>query len=742
MSDKPLISLCMIVGNVEEYIERCLESFKPIADEICIVRAIGNQKPDRTCGIAQEKFGARIGEYFNKTKESKKWPHVDSFAAARQQSFDMATGEYLFWCDTDDVLESGAEVVRELADRGGYAGFIFPYKILGRGMMVPRERMMLKGAGQWKCPVHEYFDFHIKPAQAVEDNRVIVKHIPHLSKAGSNERNLTILNSIPEKEMTCGLWYHMHLEREIAGDQEGSIDAARKALEHPDIGKAESYEIYLNLAQTAKEDYKSKHALLLQAYGIDPTRREALMLMCYNMMNFGDREQAMAVARQMLITQPPRIQEWNTRQPCYGWLGEDVYCEALRLNGKHKDAEIIRKARMKKAGGPRIALIHATRGRPERAAMARKMWLDQAEQPERIEHIFVVDDDDKESIPLHRMHHLVVQAGGGCVNAWNEGAFSTTAPVLVQMSDDWIPIPGWDDAILNRIGDVEKASVVAVSDGHREDKLLCMAIMTRNYWSQDWFMFHPSFTGVYSDNWFTDQAYARGVVIEARDIVFNHQHPAFIPGLKADETYAIQNSSERYERGKAVYKQLIAGESWSSIPGYCNYWPIYRYFAHKVLKDGDSICEVGVWLGRSITMMAQELKAVGKKVKIYAVDHFKGESNQKEHEATVKFCGGNLRAKFEENIKRCGVDDMIEIIDGDSAESAAKIADKSLAFCFIDAAHDYESVKRDIAAWKPKIKPGCALAGHDLQWEEVEKAVKESFEKYQSVGPCWIASIE
>ena len=32
----PLISLCLIVGNVEEYIERCLESFAPIADEIVV----------------------------------------------------------------------------------------------------------------------------------------------------------------------------------------------------------------------------------------------------------------------------------------------------------------------------------------------------------------------------------------------------------------------------------------------------------------------------------------------------------------------------------------------------------------------------------------------------------------------------------------------------------------------------------------------------------------------------------
>jgi Fe-S-cluster-containing hydrogenase component 2 len=47
------ISLCMIVGNVEEYIRRCLESFLPICDEVCMVRAIGNQAADNTLAIAQ-----------------------------------------------------------------------------------------------------------------------------------------------------------------------------------------------------------------------------------------------------------------------------------------------------------------------------------------------------------------------------------------------------------------------------------------------------------------------------------------------------------------------------------------------------------------------------------------------------------------------------------------------------------------------------------------------------------------
>jgi hypothetical protein len=34
-------------------------------------------------------------------------------------------------------------------------------------------------------------------------------------------------------------------------------------------------------------------------------------------------------------------------------------------------------------------------------------------------------------------------------------------------------------------------------------------------------------------------------------------------------------------------------------------------------------------------------------------------------------------------------------------------------FVYIDARHDYESVKEDLHAWFDKVRPGGILAGHD-----------------------------
>jgi hypothetical protein len=51
---KRKLTLAVIYGNVENIMERFLRSFAPLVDEIILVRAIGNQKPDNSEKIAWE----------------------------------------------------------------------------------------------------------------------------------------------------------------------------------------------------------------------------------------------------------------------------------------------------------------------------------------------------------------------------------------------------------------------------------------------------------------------------------------------------------------------------------------------------------------------------------------------------------------------------------------------------------------------------------------------------------------
>lgn len=48
-----------------------------------------------------------------------------------------------------------------------------------------------------------------------------------------------------------------------------------------------------------------------------------------------------------------------------------------------------------------------------------------------------------------------------------------------------------------------------------------------------------------------------------------------------------------------------------------------------------------------------------------------------------------------------------------SIDFSKKIDDNSLDFVYIDGDHSYESCKKDILTWVPKLKKGGVIAGHD-----------------------------
>ena len=58
---------------------------------------------------------------------------------------------------------------------------------------------------------------------------------------------------------------------------------------------------------------------------------------------------------------------------------------------------------------------------------------------------------------------------------------------------------------------------------------------------------------------------------------------------------------------------------------------------------------------------------------------------------------------------------------------APQIPDGSQDLVFIDADHGYESCKRDVLDWLPKVRVGGILCGHDADWPTVRQAVNEVF---------------
>lgn len=149
------ISLCMIVKNEEDVLERCINSVKNMIDEVIVV---DTGSTDNTISIA-EKLGAKIYNF--------QW--IDNFASARNYAFSKATKEYILWLDADDVFNrNDIDKFKELKSTldpkvdsvtmnyvltlGNNGEFI---NSIRRNRLVKREKNF-----QWKGRVHEYLEVY------------------------------------------------------------------------------------------------------------------------------------------------------------------------------------------------------------------------------------------------------------------------------------------------------------------------------------------------------------------------------------------------------------------------------------------------------------------------------------------------------------------------------------------------------------------------------------------------------
>lgn len=170
------------------------------------------------------------------------------------------------------------------------------------------------------------------------------------------------------------------------------------------------------------------------------------------------------------------------------------------------------------------------------------------------------------------------------------------------------------------------------------------------------------------------------------------------------------------------------------------YKNLHRRYAAMV-PDGARCVEVGCWTGRSTAHLYDALAATGKAFTLYAVDIWECPPD----ELLSRLCvGRDLYAEFKATL---GARPVVAT-NLPSVLAAAEHDDASLDFVFIDADHAYRSVKADLSAWLPKVKPGGVLAGHDWPMPSVKRAVREALPagEVEVIGPdpdagrsnyCW-----
>lgn len=177
---------------------------------------------------------------------------------------------------------------------------------------------------------------------------------------------------------------------------------------------------------------------------------------------------------------------------------------------------------------------------------------------------------------------------------------------------------------------------------------------------------------------------------------------------------------------KHFYQNI--GEDWF------NYQELYSEMVRQ-FPDGSKFVEVGSWKGRSAAFMAVEIINSGKKIKFDCVDNWEYVDGL-QYDIDKSLFGKDIYNEFIDNIKP--VSHIINPIKSISWEGASLYDDKSLDFIFIDAAHDYESVKKDLIAWIPKLKPNGVIAGHDYTSHIGVKTAVDELLSVEILGSCWI----
>lgn len=119
------------------------------------------------------------------------------------------------------------------------------------------------------------------------------------------------------------------------------------------------------------------------------------------------------------------------------------------------------------------------------------------------------------------------------------------------------------------------------------------------------------------------------------------------------------------------------------------------------VPGGQAIVEIGSHHGRSTIVLASTKRP---DVRFVAVDPFDD----------PRWGGGaESLSAFERNLSNAGVRDHVELFRGFGEDAAIAWDGQPVGLLFIDGAHDYATVRREVDLWKRHIAAGGAILFHD-----------------------------
>lgn len=184
-----------------------------------------------------------------------------------------------------------------------------------------------------------------------------------------------------------------------------------------------------------------------------------------------------------------------------------------------------------------------------------------------------------------------------------------------------------------------------------------------------------------------------------------------------------------------VHTEWVKGDP--SIPGMFDFGSTYDFLV-EAAPSGSILVEIGVFHGRSLVYLSKVAAAAQKELKVVGVDWGQGCGIGDGYNANGVLT--NLRGRGLET----------PLIFCNSWEAAEFFPLAGVFAAFIDADHTEAAVRRDIAAWAPRIEPGGYLAGHDYDhpgctWNpDVKKVVDEIYGPgvgHKPIPGCWMVQL-
>ena len=298
------ISLCMIVRDEEEKLPRCLENVASLVDEIVLV---DTGSSDRTVEIAKE-YGARTGFFA--------W--CDDFAAARNESLKLATGDWILWLDADDILEPEYhDQIRHLVQQPRDRSFLFVLDDRGYEHISCLQMRLfpnLEGV-QFEMPIHEQVTPSLgRLGVEMVPTEIRVRHTgyttPEIVKA-KKDRYLGIMEqwlvNNPDDYITRS---HVALTYHSGGRHAEAIDAYSKIVHESSCLSDRNYVVYttallfLGRSFMKAGDHGRALEYMCKAQEVDPEYLLTKVSLAELYIARGEYQDALVLAGQIVDSEP------------------------------------------------------------------------------------------------------------------------------------------------------------------------------------------------------------------------------------------------------------------------------------------------------------------------------------------------------------------------------------------------------------------------------------------------------